>query len=246
MNLSPAPDETLDLFLEGRLQVLQQKKGYRVSVDTILLSQFIHLRENEKAADFGTGCGILPLILSLTSKARSFVGIEIQKGLADLARRNIALNQLECRVSIVQRNVKELKEVFSPGSFDVVFSNPPYRQYHSGRINPSPEKAIARHEIETTLHDLIETATYLLPAKGRCYLVYPASRAIDLLVTLRHCRLEPKRLRFVHSGKGKKAEFILAESVKHSGTELKVMEPLFLESGKDLLTRSRESINNSM
>ena len=97
-------------------------------------------------------------------------------------------------------------------------------------MNPSAEKAIARHEIKGTLQDLSRIAAYLLPTKGRCYLIYPSSRAIDLLVTLRHHQLEPKRLQIVHARTGEQAKFLLVESIKESGVELKIMEPLMLDS----------------
>ena len=228
MDFHPSPDETLDSFLNGALQILQKKKGYRFSIDALLLSQFIRIRKNEKAIDLGTGCGILPLLLSKTTKAHSFVGVEIQKELANLAGRNVALNGLEERITILRRDFKRLREIFLPGSFDVVISNPPYRKYLTGRVNPSLEKAIARHEIKGTIEDLTRIASYLLPAKGRCYLIYSSSRAIDLLTALRHHRLEPKRLQLVHPQTGEPAKFILAESVKTSGVELKVMAPLIL------------------
>jgi tRNA1Val (adenine37-N6)-methyltransferase len=228
MDLFPSSDETLNSFFDGSLYVLQKKKGYRFSIDAILLSQFIRLRKDENAIDLGTGCAILPLLLSRATKPQSLVGIEIQKELADLAKRNVELNRLKDQITILHRDFKRLRGVFAPGSFHVVFSNPPYRKYLTGRINPSSEKAIARHEIKGTLKNLIRAAAYLLPTKGRCYLIYPASRAIDLLAALRHHRLEPKRLQLVHPRKGEAAKFILVESVKDGGVELKIKEPLFL------------------
>jgi tRNA1Val (adenine37-N6)-methyltransferase len=230
----PSPDETLDTFFDGRLQILQKKKGYRFSIDAVLLGQFSRIRKNEKVIDLGTGCGILPLLLSQNTKAHSFVGVEIQKELAELANKNVRLNHLEDRVWILQKDFRELKEAFPPGSFDVVLSNPPYRKYRTGRVNPAMDKAIARHEIKGTLEDLISIASYLLPPKGRCYLIFPALRTIDLLVVLRSQKLEPKRLQFVHPHVGEEAKFILSESIKDSGVELKVIDPLILpgdESG---------------
>jgi tRNA1Val (adenine37-N6)-methyltransferase len=241
MDFLPASDETLDLFFNGALQVLQKKRGYRFSIDAVLLSQFIRLRGDEKGIDLGTGCGILPLLLSRTTKAHSIMGIEIQESLAELAEKNIAINHLEDRITILHQDFKKLKKVFSAGSFDVVFSNPPYRKVLTGRINPSLEKAVARHEIQGTLNDLIETAAYLLPTKGRCYLIYSAPRTVDLLVTLRRNKLEPKRLRFIHPKREENAKFILVESVKSSGTDLKVMEPWILDRFSILLFPEREN-----
>lgn len=226
----PSLDETLVTFFDGRLQILQKKKGYRFSIDAVLLSQFCRIRKKEKVIDLGTGCGILPLLLSQTTKAHSFVGIEIQKGLAELAKKNVLLNHLDDRVSILQKDFRTLKKVFPPGSFDVVLSNPPYRRYETGRVNPALEKAIARHEIEGTLEDLISVASYLLPPKGRCYLIFPALRTVDLLAALRSQRLEPKRLQFVYPHPQEDAKFILTESIRESGVELRVMDPLILQS----------------
>ena len=221
-------DETLDTFCDGDLKVIQKKRGYRFSLDAVLLSQFIKIRKNERVIDLGTGCGILPLLLSRTTKAHSFVGIEIQKELVECAQKNISLNHLEDRISILHLDYRKLKGSFAPGSFDVVVSNPPYRKYRTGRLNPSMEKAIARHEINGSIEDLIFMASYLLPPKGKCYLIFPALRTVDLFVALRGRKLEPKRLQFVHPRVGEEAKFILTESVNASGVELKIMEPLIL------------------
>ena len=228
MNPLPSSDETMDTFFNGKLQILQKKNGYRFSIDAILLSQFIKIRRDERAIDLGTGCGILPLLLSQTTRAQSFVGIEIQKRLVECAHKNMTLNHLDHRISILHQDFRNLRAIFSPGSFDVVFSNPPYRKYLTGRVNPSKEKAIARHEIKGTLEDLLSIASYLLPHKGRGYLIFPASRTADLIVALRKERLEPKRLQFVHPRATEEANFILIESIKSSGVELKIMDPLIL------------------
>jgi len=45
---------------------------------------------------------------------------------------------------------------------------------------------------------------------------------------LRDGQLEPKRLQFVHPRIGEEAKFILTESIKTSGVELKLMGPLIL------------------
>jgi tRNA1Val (adenine37-N6)-methyltransferase len=153
--------------------------------------------------------------------------------LAECAEKNVFLNHLENRISILKQDFRELKGTFPPGSFDVVLSNPPYRRYRTGRINPAMEKAVARHEMKGTLEDLISIASYLLPPKGRCYLIFPALRAVDLFVSLRGGKLEPKRLQFVHPRIAEEAKFILIESIKDSGVELKIMDPLILhESDK--------------
>jgi tRNA1Val (adenine37-N6)-methyltransferase len=228
MNPAPLSDETLDLFWGGTLRIFQKKRGYRFSIDAVLLSQFIKMRKEEKAIDLGTGCGILPLLLSRTTKGTSFVGIEIQKELVELANKNVLSNHLQDRIVILHDDYKNAKKHFSPGSFDVVFSNPPYRKSLTGRMNPSLEKAIARHEIKGTLEELIGTISYLLPTKGRCYLIYPATRMVDLIEGLRNEKVEPKRLQLVYPSLDKEAKFVLIEAIKSSGVTLEVIPPQVL------------------
>jgi tRNA1Val (adenine37-N6)-methyltransferase len=90
------------------------------------------------------------------------------------------------------------------------------------------EKAVARHEIEITLPDLISTASYLLKHSGKFYMIYHPFRLAELISLLRKSRLEPKRIRFVHSRTGEEAKMVLIEAVKGSGIWLKISPPLYL------------------
>lgn len=236
----PRTDETLDVFAGGTLRILQKKTGYRFSIDAVLLSQFVQIRKHEKIIDLGTGCGILPLLLSQTAKTSSFVGVEIQKELAECAVKNVSLNRLQDRISILRCDFRRLKNFFPQASFHVVLSNPPYRKERTGRMNPAQEKAIARHEISGTINDLLSVASYLLPHKGRVYLIFPSSRTVDLLVTLRTWKLEPKRVQFIHPRVGEKAKFVLVESVKSGGPEAHIHSPVILTETKNFLTLSGE------
>lgn len=230
MDFPISHDETLDTFFNGKLKIVQKKKGYRFSIDALLISHFVHLRKGEKVIDLGTGCGILPLLLSQMGKAKSFVGVEIQEDLAECARKNVRLNHLEPLISILQLDFRELRNVFPSGSFDVVVSNPPYWKGWTGRLNPCVEKAIARHELKGTLEDLISISSYLLKHKGRVYLIFTAQRAVDLLIALRKENIEPKQIQFVFPQPKEGAKFILVEAVKSSGIELKILPPLILGS----------------
>ena len=232
MKLLPSLDDTLETFGESKLHIFQKKRGYRFSVDAILLSEFVRIRKDEKAIDLGAGCGILALLLSQTTKVRSFLGVEVQKTLSDLAERNVVSNHFQHRITILHEDYRTLPRIFPTGSFHVVVSNPPYRKFRSGRVNPSQEKGIARHEIYGAIDDLVSVAAYLLPPKGRFYLIFPASRAVDAIASLRRNMLEPKRIRLVHPYAGAVAKFILVESVKDSGVDLKIMAPLILHEPK--------------
>jgi len=226
--LAPLDDETLDTLFQGRLAIIQGKSGYRFSLDAVLLAHFLELRGGEKIADLGTGSGVIPLILALLNPTVRVVGVEVQEEMVGRALRSVVLNRLEGRVEIVQGDVCAIEEIFSPGSFDATVCNPPYRRTKSGRTNPDPERRIARHEIKGGLRDFIRAGSYLLRHGERLALVYPAARTVDLLETMRQERMEPKRLRFVHSYEGAPAILLLAEGVKGARGEIRIAPPLVI------------------
>ena len=78
--------ETLDRLFDGRLKVLQPAKGYRFSVDALLLAAFFQERQADHVLEIGPGSGIISLILALRTDTLHLTGIEIQEDLADLAR----------------------------------------------------------------------------------------------------------------------------------------------------------------
>ena len=167
--------ETLDTFYHGRVSVIQKKKGYRFSVDAPLLADFIRIRAGDEALDLGTGSGIISLLLSV-KPFRRIVALEIQEGLADLARRNVELNGLGDRIEVVCADLR----TFEPGRrFDLIFSNPPYIRKATGFLSRSEEKSAAKHELHGDIEDIMEkTAAWLEPGGCACF-VYPEKRRAD-------------------------------------------------------------------
>lgn len=221
-------DETLDELRLGGLKIIQRKDGYRFSLDPVLLCAFACVKEGERVADLGTGSGVIPLILAVRTAARRIVGFEIQLEPADRARRSVQINRLEGKVEIVQGDIRALQKVESPETFEVVLANPPYRRRGAGRQAPVVERAAARHELAGGLVDFLGAASFLLRQGGRFYIVYLAERLGELLAAMRQGRLEPKRLRCVHSRTGEGARMVLVEGRKGGGEGLVVEPPLFI------------------
>ena len=239
-SISDKPGETLDTLFQGRLKLLQKKAGYRFSIDAPLLAHFCEPRPRDRIIDLGTGCGVIPLILIHRKKAEKVTGVEIQPTLADLARRNAALNRASTRIKIWQKDLRNLEK--GKARFDLVVCNPPYRKAGSGRVNPRLEKALARHEINATLQDVLRTAHSLLPARGRLFLIYPAPRAAELIHEMRRFHLEPKRLQFVHSSLKGDARLLLVEAVKEGRPETRVLPTFYLFNAAGKYTPEAEEL----
>lgn len=235
-------EETLDSIRD--IKIIQAKDGYRFSIDALLLENFISAKRLQRGVELGAGSGIISILLATRLKGPKIVAVEVQKLLAGRAQRNVALNSLDGRIEIIANDMRALKKMFPANTFDFVFSNPPFRKTKTGRLSKYEERAVARHEIEITLQDLIKTASYLLKHSGRFYLIYHPFRLAELIEILRKSRLEPKRMRFVHSKAGDEAKMVLIEAVKGSGTWLKIDPPLYLYDHGSEYTAEMKGILN--
>ena len=218
------PGESVDLFMDGRLGLIQSRSGYRFSIDAVLLSEFVTVRQGDVVIDLGTGCGIIILILLLTKPVGYILGLEIQPELAGQAIRNARINGFEARMGTVLGDIKH--PPLAAASADVVVCNPPYRKRDDGRINPDPRRAIARHEILASLDDILNTARRLLKRKGRFAMIYPAVRLVDLLVRMRGHGLEPKRIRIAYPDLKSEAKLVLVEAVPDGRAGLSIGPPI--------------------
>jgi tRNA1Val (adenine37-N6)-methyltransferase len=223
-------DEELQDLLHGELVILQKKTGYRFSVDPILLTAFVDLRDGDRVIDLGTGSGVMPLILAARAKVpnAAFVGLELQESIVDMAERSVAANRLEDRIDIQRGDIRRVRDEFETDSFDVVISNPPYIPVEKGTINPEDAKAYARHEVTVKLADVVGAARYLSKSKGRVYFIYPVIRLVDLLAECRAHQLEPRRIQFVHANQNSGAKLAMVETIRDAGVELKVLRPIFV------------------
>ncbi len=239
--------KTRDALFDGRLTVLQKSGGYRFSVDAILLAGLTRVRPRDRVADLGTGCGVVLLVMAYRGQGRLLTGIELQSDLACLARENVQVNGFEDRIRILEADFRHLNGSghLAAGSVDLVVSNPPYRRVHSGRINPEDEKAVARHELEGSVGDVIAAASYLLPAKGRLAIVYPASRLDHLIVEVRSRGFSPKELTVVFSNRADQGRLVHLQCLKGGGEELKINPPFFIYREPGVYTEAMEALYKS-
>jgi len=218
------PGETLDEFLDGRLRLIQSAKGYRFSIDAVLLAQFVTVKPRDVVVDLGSGCGIISLLLLLEKPVARVVAMEIQGDLADQTVRNAALNGVADRMGVLLADLRQVP--FRKPVADVVVCNPPFRRPGSGRVNPDRQRAIARHEIMASLNDILSAANAVLKPRGRVALIYPAGRLVELLVRMRAFDFEPKRLQVVYPSMEEESKLVLVEGARGGKGGVKVLPPL--------------------
>ena len=168
------------------------KRGpFPLGTDSVLLSHFISLRPNRRIADLGAGCCTLGLLLGAREPSCEITGIELDDTAYAIGLENLSLNP-QIKLTLIQGDVRQIREILPAGSFDCVISNPPYFPVDSGKVANA-----YRSELTLTLNRLVEAAAWLLPSGGTFALVHRPERLCDIFWEMRSHGIEPKRLQFV-------------------------------------------------
>ena len=220
--------ERIDDLQRNGLQIIQSAQGFRFGMDAVLLADFVRLRPREKWADFGTGTGILPILLSQNEPTVYFEAMELQPQMAEMAGRSVRLNHLQDRIKVHAVDIRLAPTVLGYETLDGVVCNPPYGK--RGCVLPSQANPqnISRHETESTIEDFVCSAAKVLRNHGRLCMVFPSSRMLELMDFMRKYALEPKRLRMVCAKASKPPYLILVEAIKMAKPALLWMPPLII------------------
>lgn len=221
-------DERLDDLQFAGLKILQKTAGFRFGMDAVLLSDFVRAEAQATVADFGTGTGILPLLMWGRGKGQRFEAFEIQREMADMARRSVALNGLSASIRVHEASVEEAPSLLSSGSVDVIVCNPPYGMPGATLHNPGLSKDLARHQDPRGLKPWFTAAYRLLRGRGRMALIYPAPMMLSLMNDLSRAALIPKRFRLIYPRVDKPANLVLVEAVKDARPTLQPEPPLIV------------------
>lgn len=220
--------ERLDDLGRKGYRIIQNPATFCFGIDAVLLTGFAKIKAGSKVLDLGTGTGIIPILLEAKTQAAHLTGLEIQQESADMARRSVAFNGLEKKISIVTGDIKEASALFGKGTFDVVTCNPPYMIGAHGLTGENDKKTIARHEVLCTFEDVAREASAVLKPGGTFLLVHRPFRLVELFGTLTKYHLEPKRMKLVHPYVDKEPNMVLIEAKKGGNSRISIESPLIV------------------
>jgi tRNA1(Val) A37 N6-methylase TrmN6 len=183
----PCHEFTEDAFLGGKLHLRQPKSGHRAGHDAILLAAATPARSGDRVIEFGAGVGAAGLAVAKRVAGIKLVLVEIDEGLAELARGNAVSNAIVADLIV-------LDVTSGPGAFeaaglsvdsaDVVLMNPPFND--SARHRASPDKARASAHVATpaTLESWIHASRRILKSGGVLAMIWRADGIAELLAAL--------------------------------------------------------------
>jgi tRNA1(Val) A37 N6-methylase TrmN6 len=183
----PCHEFTEDAFLGGKLHLRQPKSGHRAGHDAMLLAAATPARSGDRVVEFGAGVGAAGLAVAKRVAGIKLVLVEIDEGLAELARGNAVSNAIAADLIV-------LDVTSGPGAFetaglsvdsaDVVLMNPPFND--SARHRASPDKARASAHVATpaTLESWIHASRRILKSGGVLAMIWRADGIAEVLAAL--------------------------------------------------------------
>ena len=149
--------EVLNDLVGKNLKIYQDDDYFKFSLESILLPNFVTINlKDQKILDLCSGNAPIPLVLSTKTK-KKIIGVELQKEIFTLAKKSIEINHLEDQITILNEDVKNLKNIFEGDTFDIITVNPPYfKTSGNSYLNNNKIKTNARHEKSLTLEELIK------------------------------------------------------------------------------------------
>jgi tRNA1(Val) A37 N6-methylase TrmN6 len=210
--------------------LIQPAGSFRFSADALLLAEFAVTQSTRllRCLDLGCGCGVAGLGVMLRMPTAQFTGVDICRELTIAATQNAARLGLGERYRAVAGDVREYKDLeeITPGTFDLVVANPPYRKINSGRKPSTDMRLTALFETHGDITAFAAAAAYALKNNGRFCCIYSAQRLPDLCAALAEQNLTPKRLCPVHGRAEDGALLVLVEARRNGKPGLKWSPPI--------------------
>lgn len=231
----------IETQINGGLTLCEYREGIRFGTDAFLLADFARGRLGSGlCADFGTGSGVLPLLLAAGGSKARFLAVELQEKYALLARENAEKNGFSDRITVLCGDLREHRTLFEAGSMSTVISNPPYLPRGCGKTNLAQEKRLAWHDDTLSVTELADAAAWALKSGGRFFCVYLPSRTAGLFYALRNRAIEPKRIRMIAPSHEEAPSLLLLEAKKDAAEGLVWLPALHLYTDRTHREESAE------
>lgn len=168
--------------LNKRVRLLQPPKGFRTSLDSVMLAAACTAKQDDHVLDMGAGVGGAAFCL-FKRVGCAVTGIELQPGYASLAQQNVPLNDAIGKVQFIQSDIRNYK---SDTPFDHIICNPPYFEAGGHTISPDALRAQALgHQDETmSVKDWVDAGFKNLRSGGSLIMIHQASMTDDIIQAL--------------------------------------------------------------
>ncbi len=213
--------------------VMEDDPHFPLGADAVALAHAAAAEIPADAAvcDLGCGAGGVSLLLAANRPDLRITGIELRPEAARLFRENIRANGADARMTAVEGDLRQNRDLFPAGSFREALANPPYRAASAGKLPADPADAASRTGLCATLADFCAAAAYLLPHHGTFRTVYPPEKLTVLFSALEKAGFAPKALILYYPDAAHAPSVAVCRAVKGAKPGLSIAPPVFLHAG---------------
>ena len=156
--------------------LFHHRSTMKVGTDAILLGRWVEVKPSDVVLDIGTGCGLLPLMLSQKGVAE-VDAVDIDSASIEEATINFKASQW---CEHLQAICTDITDYQTDKQYDLIVSNPPFFNHYSKC--DSERKSRARHNDVTLSYEaLCAVVCRLLKPDGRFALVLPVNASVEFL-----------------------------------------------------------------
>lgn len=223
--------------------VVHTSEEHRFGTDAFLLTHFSRYRAKDLVCEFGTGCGIIPLLMQKHRPPKHIYALDIQQQAIEQTKAGIAASGVS-GITPILADLKDLWEDAPIGQTDLVICNPPYQPCGSGFECELEAQRIARHLVHCAPEDVCASAAKLLNFGGRLCICGRPERLPDYICAMRAAGLEPKRLQFVQKNAASMPWLFLLEGKKGAKPFLQMEKPFIMYENGTLTPQAEALYTN--
>lgn len=164
-------------FFFKKFGLFHHRSTMKIGTDAILLSRWVEVSSNDDVLDIGTGCGLIPLMLSQKG-IRHADAVEIDRDSYEEASLNFRNSAWGEKLAVYHEDVKSFADK-NIAKYDLIVSNPPF--FFGDNVPQKTKKGLARHTNTLAYKDLLVSVKKMLKPDGRFALVLPAIESVAFL-----------------------------------------------------------------
>ena len=231
----------IDTLLNGKVKIVQFKKGVKVSSDAVLLASVINEKLSKKiksVLDVGVGAGGVSFCLLNRFPHLKITGIDIQDEMLLLAEKGIKENGFFSNITLIKENILKPSKILKNLEFDLVITNPPY---YKGNKSPDFIKANA-HSENFDLNEWIKMSVKRLKNSGTFAMIHKAERLDDILTALKTNGMGKIEIVFLYSKINELANRVLIKAKKAFKSPAVIYSPVILHNDDGSYSKLAKSI----
>lgn len=164
-------------FFFKKFGLFHHRSTMKIGTDAILLSRWVEVNPTDDVLDIGTGCGLIPLMLSQKGIHHADA-VEIDRDSFEEASLNFRNSAWHEQLAVYHEDVKTFADK-NIAKYDLIVSNPPF--FFGDNVPQKTKKGLARHTNTLAYKDLLVSVKKMLKPDGRFALVLPAIESVAFL-----------------------------------------------------------------